>query len=276
MSATTNKARSTTSAQTAKVAKVGKVGVIGVGGLGCPASLALCEGLSAGGARPATLVLVDDETVDLSNLHRQVLYGAADVSRAKVEVARERLSAWFAGVAPKVTIEARRERLQGARLVEFVSEMDVVVDGTDAAETKLLVNDACVRAGVPLVHAGVVGLEGQVLAVIPGVTPCVRCLFGEVDGAAAGAAGPAAVAPDSEAPTCAADGVLGPVAGVVGAAAGEMAHSLFGGAIPAQPLVRYDGRTGRLRSVPIRRRASCPACAGVNASASTTASTFGE
>ena len=169
--------------------------VVGVGGLGCPALVALAAAF-AETERPPPFILCDAETVELSNLHRQILFGDRDLGRVKVEVARERLLSR----TPHLDVTARRERLSGAALTALCASAAVVLDCTDDPETKLALNDACVREARPLVHAGVVRLAGHVLAVLPGVTPCVRCLWDELDA-------------DPDAASCAADGVLGPAGG---------------------------------------------------------------
>ncbi|MCC7381806.1 MAG: ThiF family adenylyltransferase [Deltaproteobacteria bacterium] len=213
-----------------------RVLVVGAGGLGSPALLAL----GAAGARRVTII--DPDRVELSNLHRQILYSERDLGRAKAEVAAEKLQARFADLEVKAEV---RSFLGGAG--ERVLGCDVVLDGTDRVETKLRISDACVDAGVPYVFAGVVGFEGQALGVLPGRSSCVRCLFDEAP-------------PPGAAPTCAELGILGPVAGVVAARQVEVARSLFSAAPCVDRLWTYDGRLDRERWVGLARAADCRGC----------------
>jgi len=206
--------------------------IVGVGGLGAPAAMALAD------AGVATLVLVDPDTVELSNLHRQPLYETADVGRAKVEVAASRLRA--------VRVLAHRARFAP----EHLAGCDVVLDGTDSIAAKFLVNDACVDAGVPLVHAGVLGFRAQLLTVLPGRSACYRCVFEEAP-------------PPGDVPSCQEAGVLGPVPSLAGALqAAEALRALAGiEALYADRLLTFDLHAGRWRVVPVAARPSCPACA---------------
>ncbi len=215
-----------------------RVVVIGVGGLGCPAATALAR------AGVGTIGLVDPDVVDLSNLPRQLLYRDADVGRAKVEVAAERLRA----LAPGVRVVATRARFglaDAARLRDF----DVAVDGTDSIAAKFAVSDAAVAAGVPLVHAGAIGFRAQLLTVLPGVTACYRCVFEEAP-------------PPDDAPSCQEAGVLGPVVALAGSLQAADALRVVAGERPlfADRLLSIDCRTGTWRSVPVARTPDCAAC----------------
>lgn len=170
-----------------------RVLIIGVGGLGCPSTLALAR---AGVGR---MTLVDPDVVERSNLHRQLWHTEADLGRPKVESAGEKLRERF----PHLELQCVRERLEGAGLRRWMRGHELVLDGVDGVETKFELSDASVETGVPLIHAGVLRLEGQVMRIRPG-GPCLRCLF----------EGPP---PPELAQTCAQTGVLGSVAGVVGA-----------------------------------------------------------
>jgi len=181
--------------------------------------------------------------VDLSNLHRQVLHTDGDVGRPKVESAADTLRATFPGLRLTLVQERFSARNAGALL----QGTDVVLDGTDGVASKFLLNDAALEAGVPLVHAGVVRLDGLVLAVVPG-GPCLRCLFEEEPGAGA-------------LPTCARAGVLGPAAGLVGGLQALVAVALLRGEAPGERIWRVDAGSGRVRRVALERRPDCPACA---------------
>jgi molybdopterin-synthase adenylyltransferase len=213
--------------------------VIGAGGLGGPALLALA---SAGVGR---LVLVDDDVVDPSNLHRQPLFGAADVGGRKAGAAARRLGQLF----PSARIEALDRRFDEANALELARAVDLVVDGADNFPTKFLANDAAVAAGKPLVHGGVLRYTLQLLTVRPGETGCLRCLF-------------EAPPPQGDVPSCAEAGVLGPLAGFAGALMGAEAVRLLSGdrGTYAGRLLVFEARAARSRTVPVRRREGCIAC----------------
>lgn len=213
-----------------------RVLVIGAGGLGCPALLALGE------AGVDEITLLEPDRVELSNLHRQVLYTEADIGEPKARVAARVLGGRF----PNLRIRAL-ESAFSAQTQSLVSEHTWVLDGTDGLATKLAIADACVDAGVPFVYAGVVGTDGQVLGVLPGRSACPRCLFDEVP-------------PPGAAPTCAELGIVGPVAGIVAARQVEVGLSLAGAAPHVDELWSYDGLRDRARTIPLRRQADCRGC----------------
>src|SRR4051794_11172748 len=164
-----------------------RVLVVGVGGLGAPAARALAA------AGVGMLGLVDPDVVEVSNLHRQPLYDDADVGVPKVDAAAARLRA----IAPGIAVDRLRRRCEAGDAPLF-ARFDVVVDGTDSIDAKFAVNDAAVGAGVPLVHAGVLGFRAQVMTILPGITACYRCVFEEAP-------------PAGDVPSCSEAGVLGPV-----------------------------------------------------------------
>ena len=215
-----------------------RVLLVGVGGLGAPAASALAA------AGVGTLGLVDPDVVELSNLHRQPLYTTTDVGRPKVDVAAERLRALAAGVR----VETRRARL-GADDAASLRDFDVVLDGTDTIVAKFAVNDAAVAAGVPLVHAGVLGFRAQLMTVLPGASACYRCVFEEAP-------------PPGDVPSCQEAGVLGAVTALTGALqAAEAIRIVTGrGAAWADRLVTIDVRTGRHRIVPLAVARRCSTC----------------
>jgi molybdopterin/thiamine biosynthesis adenylyltransferase len=212
--------------------------VVGAGGLGCPAALALVE---AGVGRVA---LADDDQVELTNLHRQVLYDDSDVGRDKLDAALETL-AHFA--LPEQTLEARRTRLLPENARSLVRGFDVVLEGADNFATKFLAADACHLEGRPLVHGAAVRFRATVWSVAPGGAPCYRCLFEDVPGTAA-------------ALTCAEAGVLGPVVGLAGALMADLALDVLLDEPRYGTLFAYDGLTDRFRSVPVTPRLGCPLC----------------
>lgn len=211
--------------------------VVGLGGLGCPAA----EILVRAGIR--RLGLVDGDRVETSNLHRQLLYEAADVGAPKVDVARERLRSF----AEDTEIDVYPDPLDEDNVRSRVSAYDFVIDGTDSPSTKFLLNDVALESGRPLSHAGVTGLGGQLLTIVPGRSACLRCVFPEppVEG---------------EVATCQGAGVLGPLAGWIGSLQAEEALA-FARAEPYRFENRWmivDGATVRARTVSIRRSPDCP------------------
>jgi len=215
--------------------------VIGTGGLGGPALLVLA---ASGVGR---VVLLDDDVVETSNLNRQPLFGEADLGRRKAEAAAARLRR----LHPGVRVDALDRRFDAGNAAELAASVDVLVDGSDNFATKFLASDAAVAARRPLVHGGVLRYTAQLLTVVPGQTGCLRCLF------------EAPPAPGTV-PGCAEAGILGPLAGLAGALMGAEALRLLAGERGAYAgrLVIYEGRTGRTRLVPVRRRAGCPSCEG--------------
>jgi molybdopterin-synthase adenylyltransferase len=217
-----------------------RVLVVGAGGLGCPASLALAQ------AGVGALTLVDPDRVDVTNLHRQLWHRTSDVGRPKVESAADGLRRAF----PHLRVETLLGRVAGDNAAALFQAHDAVVDATDGTATKLFLSDVAVATGVPLVYGGVLRLQGQALRVEPG-GPCLRCLYEE--------------APSADAvPTCAQAGVLGSLAGLVGALQAALVLE-GGGATPRVPgeatLHVLDGATLRGRQVRVRRVPDCEGCA---------------
>jgi molybdopterin-synthase adenylyltransferase len=217
-----------------------RVLVVGVGALGCPAARVLAA------AGVGTIVLVDPDRVELSNLHRQLLHGTDTIGQAKVESAAAALRREF----PGVRLEPHAVRLDQDNLAELFAGADFVIDATDGAAAKFLINDGAVRCGTPFSHAGILGFLGQTLTVLPGKSACYRCLFPEPPS-------------DAEAVSCRDAGVIGPLAGVVGTIqAGEAIKHLTGQGEPlADLLLTIDARTGRWRRVRLARNPRCPVCA---------------
>jgi molybdopterin/thiamine biosynthesis adenylyltransferase len=215
--------------------------IIGAGGLGCPAALAL----AAAGVR--RIGVVDDDRVDATNLHRQVLFTDADADSGapKVEAFARALSSRF----PGLFVEPYATRFDVTTAAELFARYDVVLDGSDNFATKFLANDAAVLAGIPLVHGAAVGMGGQLLTVPAGGHPCYRCLFEEPP-------------PPGVGPSCAEAGVLGPVPGVVGALQGVEAARILRGETPAFAgrLVQYDSRAMLIRSTRFNPNPACAVC----------------
>src|SRR5450631_2456033 len=214
--------------------------IVGAGGLGCPAALAL------GASGIARIGVVDDDRVDTSNLHRQVLFADADVGELKVTAFARALARRF----PALRVEPHPVRFDPTNAEALVAAYDVIVDGTDNFAAKFLANDAAVLAGKPLVHGAAVALGGQMMTVPAGGRPCYRCLFEEPPPAGVG-------------PSCAEAGVLGPVPGVIGALLGAEASRLAKGETPAfvGRLVQYDSRSMSVRAVRFNPNPQCAVCA---------------
>ena len=161
--------------------KIGKAGqkkllaarvlVVGAGGLGSPASLYLTA------AGVGCIGIIDDDEVGISNLQRQILYDPDDVGHRKAQAARKRLERFN----PDVTVEIHETLLTADNAAGIIERYDFVIDGTDNLEAKFLINDACVAAGKPFVHAGIGTYYGQVMTCVPRESPCCRCAFGFSD-----------------------------------------------------------------------------------------------
>ncbi len=207
--------------------------LIGVGGLG---SYIAYELVALGIGK---LILVDPQTVELSNLNRQILYATSDVGKPKVEVAKKKLS----DLNPDVVIEAVRKEITPENIRELVAEADIVVDGLDNWATRLIVNDECVRQGKIFVHGGVREFYGQILTVIPGKGPCLRCIIPQ---------------PPREERLQVISGVVGLVASMEVV---EVIKVATGKGRPAYDrIVVYDGLEQTLSHIKIARRPDCPAC----------------
>lgn len=213
--------------------------VVGCGALGTAAAGYL---VAAGVGRVG---IVDPDAVDLTNLQRQLTFLPDDIGESKAVVAAGR----FAGLNPGVLVEAYPARFDSENGGGLVSGRSLVLDCSDNFETRYAVNDACVSAGVPLIESGVLGLDGIVMTIVPGRSACYRCAF-----------------PDPPEPgsrrTCAEAGMLGPVAGVVGALQALEAVKLLAdvGISAVDRVVQIEGRTLAFTSLTVRRRPGCVSC----------------
>jgi molybdopterin/thiamine biosynthesis adenylyltransferase len=220
-----------------KLCVSGPILLIGAGGIGAPAALAL----AAAGVQELTLV--DEDAVELSNLHRQILFEDADVGRPKLEVLAEALGRRFAGLG----IRRRSGRALPDNVLALVAGAALVIDATDNFPSRFLLADAAHLAGVAIVHAAAVRWQATVMAVAAAGRPCYRCLFEDL--------------PDGVVIDCASAGVAGPVCGVAGSLAADRALRLAAGdASACGEIVTYDGLRDRLRAVAVRPRRDCPLC----------------
>jgi molybdopterin/thiamine biosynthesis adenylyltransferase len=211
--------------------------IVGAGGLGAPAALYLAA------AGVGTLILADPDTVDASNLQRQVIYTEANIGEPKAEAAPDRLHA----LNPHIFVAGYNGRFDEETADELVGGVDLVLDGTDDFVTRFSVNAACVRHGKTLVTGAIGRWTGQV-GVFSG-KPCYRCLVPEIP-------------PDAE--TCSAVGVVGALAGVIGSMMALEAIKLITGA--GEPLrgrlAIYDALAAETRTVKVGADPDCPVCGG--------------
>jgi molybdopterin/thiamine biosynthesis adenylyltransferase len=216
-----------------------RVLLIGAGGLGSPAALYLAA------AGVGTIGIVDFDVVDVSNLQRQVIHTSDRVGQKKVESARRTLNA----LNPDVTVVALDEMLVAGNVDRLLAGYDVIVDGTDTFETRYLLNDAAVAAGIPVVHASVFRFEGQLTTFIPYEGPCYRCLYPTPP-------------PPELAPGCSVAGVLGVVPGILGMLqANEVLKLLLGiGETLAGRLLLFDALETEFTVLGLRRDPACPVC----------------
>lgn len=217
-----------------------RVLIIGLGGLGSPAAMYLAA------AGVGTLVLVDFDRVDLSNLQRQIAHRTGDVGRPKVESARDQLLA----LNPDVEVVSIDGKLEGEDLAREIAASDVVLDASDNFATRFALNEACAKAGVPLVSGAAIGFEGQISVFHhenPDA-PCYRCLYRDGDA--------------DPAQTCSESGVLAPVVGVIGTMqATETIKVLLGiGETLGGRLMLFDALAMEWRTLRLRKDMECPVC----------------
>jgi molybdopterin/thiamine biosynthesis adenylyltransferase/rhodanese-related sulfurtransferase len=216
-----------------------KVLLLGAGGLGSPAALYLAA------AGVGTLGIVDDDTVDLSNLQRQVIHNTERVGVPKVESAEQTIRA----LNPDVNVQTYPVRLGPDNIMDILPDYDIVVDGLDNFPTRYLLNDASVRLRIPVVSAAILGFDGQLSVFKPYDGPCYRCLFPTPP-------------PPELAPSCGANGVLGVLPGTMGLLqATEVVKLIIDAGDPAiGRLLMYDALAATLTEVKVRRDPDCPVC----------------
>jgi sulfur-carrier protein adenylyltransferase/sulfurtransferase len=219
--------------------KAAKVLCIGAGGLGSPAAMYLAA------AGVGTLGIVDFDTVDFSNLQRQILHGTPDVGRSKLASAKDKLNA----INPNVKIELHETALTSANALDLFAPYDVILDGTDNFPTRYLVNDACVLLGKPNAYGSIFRFEGQASVFATKDGPCYRCLYPEPP-------------PPGLVPSCAEGGVLGVLPGMIGIVQATEAIKLITGI--GEPLIGrfmiYDALKMKFRELKLRKDPDCPVC----------------
>lgn len=216
-----------------------RVFIIGAGGLGSPAAMYLAA------AGVGTIGIADADEVDLSNLQRQIIHGTNDLGKAKVKSAAETIHA----INPDVQVHAIQTFVTADNIMGFVRDYDFVIDAVDNFSTKFLINDACVLAGKPFCHAGIVRFQGQLMTYVPGKGPCYRCVFKEPP-------------PEDAVPTCKQVGIMGAMAGTIGSLqAMEAVKYIIGkGDLLTGRLLVYDALKMQFRNVKLPKDDNCAVC----------------
>lgn len=218
----------------------GSVLIIGAGGLGSPAAMYLAA------AGVGCIGIADADDVDLSNLQRQIAHGTADIGKAKVESMRETIER----LNPDVTVRTYRVFAEEGNILELLEDYDFIIDATDNFEAKFLINDACVKAGKPFCHAGILRFQGQVMTYVPGMGPCYRCIFRNPP-------------PEGAVPNCRQVGIIGAVPGIIGSlqAMEAIKYLLGAGELLTGKLLTYDALKMEFRTVRLPERVpDCPVC----------------
>ena len=205
-----------------------KVLVIGAGGLGSPAIMYLAT------AGIGTIGIADKDTVELSNLNRQIIHNTDKIGKNKTESAKDTITK----LNPNISVNIHNGFISEQNINNLISNYDFIIDATDNFETKFLINDACVTSKKPFCHAGVVGMQGQLMTYVPDKSCCYRCIFKEP--------------PSTDCvPSCSQEGILGAVAGIIGTLqATEAIKYILGiGELLTGYLLTYNGLTCEFRKV---------------------------
>jgi molybdopterin/thiamine biosynthesis adenylyltransferase len=216
-----------------------KVFIIGAGGLGCPVGYYLAA------AGVGTLAIIDDDTVELSNLQRQIAHSTKTLGARKIDSAKDT----FEALNPDVKVVGIKERISRDNIMELIKDYDIVVDGSDNFPTRYLVNDACVLTKKPLVSGAVLRFEGQVTTILPGEGHCYRCLFEDMP-------------PAGLVPSCQEAGVIGAIPGVIGSLqAIEVIKLILKKGEPlTNVLLIYDALKAAFRRVSVPKNPDCRVC----------------
>lgn len=217
-----------------------KVLVIGAGGLGSPSIMYLAA------AGIGTIGIADKDTVELSNLNRQIIHNTNKIGTNKTESAKDTINK----LNPDIKINIHNGLITKNDISDIICEYDFIIEATDNFETKFLINDACVINGKPFSHAGVVGFQGQLMTYVPNKSCCYRCIFKEPP-------------PKDCVPTCSQSGILGTIAGVIGTLqATEAIKYLLGiGELLTGYLLTYDGLKADFRKIKLpQKNINCSVC----------------
>ncbi|MGQ9759148.1 MAG: HesA/MoeB/ThiF family protein [Candidatus Methanomethylicaceae archaeon] len=217
-----------------KKIKSAKVAVAGIGGLGSPASFYLAA------AGVGYLRLIDYDVVELSNLNRQILHWSSDIGRPKVESAAMKLSL----LNPSVQIDAINERITVENIENLLKGIDIIVDGQDNLQTRMIINEFVVKRGIPYIYAAIYGMQGYLMTIIPGEGPCLKCMY------------PGEIPQPEPFP------VLGTTPGVMGCLEATEAIKLITGIgkLTIGRLLVYDGEDMSFHEVSIKKNPNCPVC----------------
>jgi molybdopterin/thiamine biosynthesis adenylyltransferase len=217
----------------------GRVLVIGAGGLGSPAAMYLAA------AGVGQIGLADNDTVDLSNLQRQILHSTPDVGKHKTISGAETIAA----LNPEVKVSLHQGLVTSENVLELIKGYDFIIDGTDNFAAKFLINDACVIAAKPFSHAGIIRFQGQLTTYVPGQGPCYRCIFQKPP-------------PPEAVPTCRQAGVIGAMAGVIGCLQALEAIKYLAdlGRLLTGSLLTFDSLTMGFRTIKVPQRPNCAVC----------------
>lgn len=215
-----------------------KIAIVGIGGLGSIASLYLTL------AGVGYIKIIDHDIIEKHNLHRQILYDPNEIGYPKVEIAAKKLSK----INPQVKIEPIPEHLNSLNAEEHLSDVNVIVDGLDNMTTRYIVNRVSVKKGIPYVFAGAIGLEGNITIIHPPETPCLECIFPNIN--------------DSLIPTCETRGIIGATPGIIGCIEAMETIKLIVGLkdILKGKLLICDFKTMDFYKINISKREDCPVC----------------
>ena len=217
-----------------------KVMIIGAGGLGSPAALYLAS------AGVGTIGIVDYDKIDLSNLQRQILHSTSKIGELKSESAKESLIS----LNPDLNIITHNKLVSEKNILNLIKDYDFILDCTDNIQSKFLINDACVILKKPFTHAGVIRFNGQLMTVIPGESPCYRCIFQDVPN-------------ENSVQTCKQVGVIGAAVGVIGSlqALEAIKYLTSTGELLTGNLLTFDALTMNFRKIKLpKRNHNCKVC----------------
>jgi len=218
--------------------KESRIAIVGLGGLGSVSALYL----ALGGV--GNLTLIDQDTVEVNNLHRQVLYSLSDLRYPKVEAAERRIKQ----LNPEVEVNPVPENISSENAASILSGADCVVDGLDNMQTRYVINRYCADKQIPFIFGGAIGLEGNVAALKVPETPCLECFLPGLE--------------DANLPTCDTRGVLGATTGTIGAIQAIEAIKMIANIEPRSrgKLMVFDFAESEMRTIPLRIRSDCDVC----------------